>query len=72
MSAQQPKTRSGGGNSLRKRRGIWKQIDGSKVRYELCRKAGLKVRRGRRRPERVISFADLLDLAEGQLKMNLL
>ena len=57
---------------MRKRRGIWKRVGGSKVRYEIDRKHGLKVRRGRRRPERIISFADLLDLAEGQLRMNLL
>jgi len=47
-------------------------VDGNSVRYELDRKRGLKVRRGRRRKERVIGFSDLLDLAEGQLKMNLI
>lgn len=55
-----------------KRRGIWKRVDGATVRYELDRRLGLRVRPSRRRPERVISFRDLLDLAEGQLKMNLL
>ena len=75
---------AGGGNEMqstecraqngktRRRRGIWKRVDGNSVRYELDRKRGLKVRRGRRRKERVIGFSDLLDLAEGQLKMNLI
>jgi hypothetical protein len=57
---------------MTKRRGIWKRIDGTTVRFALDRKNGLSVRRGRRRPARVLSFRDLLDLAEGQIKMNLL
>jgi hypothetical protein len=54
------------------KRGIWKRIDGADFRFQLDRKFGLRVRRGRRRPEKIVSFRDLLDLAEGQLKMNLL
>ncbi|HMP82766.1 MAG TPA: hypothetical protein PKA41_08710 [Verrucomicrobiota bacterium] len=56
-----------------KRRGIWKRIDGSDVRFELDRKNGLRVQRGRKRkrPEHITGFRDLLDLAEGQIKMNL-
>ncbi len=55
----------------RKQRGMWKRIDGSKVRFALNRKTGLHVRRGRRRRERIISFQDLLDLAEGQFRLNI-
>jgi hypothetical protein len=53
------------------RRGIRKRIDGAIFRFALSR-SGLSVRRGRSRPERLITFQDLADLAEGQLKMNLL
>lgn len=55
----------------RKRRWLWKRIDGAKVGFAVDRRDGLHVRRGRRRPERVVSFQDLLDLAEGQFRMNL-
>lgn len=55
----------------RKPRGIIKRVDGSRVRFALHRKDGLHVRRGRRRKERVISWQQLLDLSEGQIRMNL-
>lgn len=55
-----------------KRRAIWKRIDGSNIRFQLNRATGLHVRRGRRRKERIVGFRDLLDLAEGQLRMNLI
>jgi hypothetical protein len=54
----------------RKKRGIRIRIDGSLFRFFLDRK-GLHVRRGRRRPERLVSFQSLIDVAEGQTKMNL-
>ena len=55
----------------KKHRGIIKRLDGASVRFVLLRKDGLHVRRGRRRKERVVSFQTLLDLAEGQIRMNL-
>lgn len=73
MSAPVKNTAKIGGGGMRKsKRGMWVRIDGSSVRFQLDRKVGLRVRRGRRRKERVTSFRDLLDLAEGQLRMNLL
>jgi hypothetical protein len=56
----------------KKYRGIIRRIDGSNVRFALNRKDGLHFRRGRRRKERIVSFQNLLDLAEGQIRMNLL
>lgn len=56
----------------RKPRGIIKRVDGSAVRFALDRRDGLHVRRGRRRKERVVSWQQLLDLADGQIRMNLL
>ena len=53
-------------------RGIIKRVDGSRVRFALHRTDGLHVRRGRRRKERVVSWQQLLDLAEGQIRMNLI
>jgi hypothetical protein len=53
-----------------KPRGVVRRIDGSVARFALHRD-GLHVRRGRRSKERVVSFADLFDLAEGQFRMNL-
>lgn len=41
------------------------------MRFALDRKTGLHVKRGRRRPEHVVNWRDLLDLAEGQIRMNL-
>lgn len=55
----------------RKPRGIIKRVDGSTVRFALHRTDGLHVRRGRRRKERIVSWQQLLDLAEGQTRMNL-
>ncbi len=54
----------------KRKRGIWIRLDGANVRFEL-RRTGLSVRHGRRRPERIINFQDLSDLATGQIKMNL-
>lgn len=54
----------------RKKRGIRIRLDGSLFRFALDRK-GLHVRRGRRRPERLVSFQSLVDIAEGQTRMNL-
>ncbi|HEY4417589.1 MAG TPA: hypothetical protein VGO57_18000 [Verrucomicrobiae bacterium] len=56
----------------RKARGIIKRVDGSTVRFALDRRDGLHVRRGRRRKEKLISWQQLLDLAEGQIRMNLI
>lgn len=55
----------------KKHRGIIKRLDGNLVRFVLLRADGLHVRRGRRRKERIVSFQDLLDLAEGQLRINI-
>lgn len=55
-----------------RKRGIWKQVDGRRVRFELSRKSGLLVSRRGKRKQRIVSFQELFDLAEGQLKMNLL
>jgi hypothetical protein len=57
---------------VRKPRGIIKRVDGSTVRFALHRRDGLHVRRGRRKKERVVSWQQLLDLAEGQIRMNLI
>lgn len=72
MSAPVKNTGKIGGGMAKKGRGMWTRIDGSKVRFQLDRKVGLRVRRGRRRKERIVTFNDLLDLAEGQMRMNLL
>jgi hypothetical protein len=56
----------------RKARGIIKRVDGSTIRFALDRRDGLHVRRGRRRRERIVSWQQLLDLAEGQIRMNLI
>jgi hypothetical protein len=47
-------------------------VDGSAVRFALDRRDGLHVRRGRRKKERIVSWQQLLDLAEGQIRMNLI
>lgn len=52
--------------------GIIKRLDGATVRFALDRRTGLHVRRGRRRKEQIVSFQTLLDLAEGQILMNLI
>ena len=62
----------GGGRREPRRRGIWIRLDGARVRFELDRKHGLSVKRGRRRPEKLVSFRDLADVADGQIKMNLI
>jgi hypothetical protein len=56
---------------MRKYRGIWKLVDGQRVRFELDRKQGLIVQRRGKRQARIVSFAQLNDVALGQLKMNL-
>jgi hypothetical protein len=69
--AREKHRKNRGGGMRKSARGMWLRIDGSRVRFQLDRKAGLRVRRGRRRKERVVSFPELLALAEGQLTMNL-
>jgi hypothetical protein len=54
----------------KRKRGIRIRLDGATVRFEL-RRSGLSVRHGRRRPEKIVGFQDLSDLATGQIKMNL-
>lgn len=56
---------------MKKRRGIRVRVDGALVRFELNRKSGLLVRRGRQ-PQRVISFQDLYDQANGQPRLTLI
>lgn len=57
---------------MRKYRGIWKLVDGQRVRFELDRKQGLIVMRKGKRQARIVSFSQLNDVAIGQLKMNLI
>jgi hypothetical protein len=56
---------------MRKYRGIWKLMDGQRVRFELHRKGGLMVLRAGKKNPKTVSFQQLLDVADGQLKMNL-
>ena len=55
---------------MKKRRGMWIRVDGAPVRFELNRRRGLIVRRGRQ-PARVISFPRLYDIAVDQPQLTL-
>lgn len=55
---------------MKKRRGMWVRVDGSRVRFELNRKAGLLVRRHGHKAK-VISFPRLYDTAVEQPQLPL-
>jgi len=55
---------------MKKRRGMWIRVDGAPVRFQLDRKRGLLVRRGRQR-QHLISFARLYDTAVEQPQLPL-
>lgn len=55
---------------MKKRRGMWIRVDGSRVRFELKRGKGLLVRR-HGHPLRIISFARLYDTAVEQPQLPL-
>jgi hypothetical protein len=55
---------------MKRYRGIWKRVDGARVRFELSRRKGLMVRRGRL-PQRTISFERLYDVAVEQPQLPL-
>lgn len=55
---------------MKKRRGMWIRVDGTRVRFELNRKFGLLVRRHGSR-QRVVSFTRLYDSAVEQPQLPL-